>query len=231
MVARRAFGLFVTFEGPEGGGKTTHSRRLYDRLLQAGLAAIWTHEPGGTAIGDAIRAILLDRNRLRKLNPRVQALLISAARAEHVSRVIRPALARGKVVVCDRYTDSTLAYQGGGFRVGARHLDSLNAFATSGLTPDLTVLVDIDVLTGLGRKFAGRRDNAAAVQAMEWKDTPFHQRVRGTYLALAAAEPARWLVVDGAAALEREARRVWERVESEARAHGLGPAGAQRQLL
>ena len=231
MVERRHKGLFITFEGPEGGGKTTQSRRLHQRLVEAGHFAIWTHEPGGTAIGDSIRAILLDEHRLRNLNPRVQTLLIEAARAQHVEEVIRPHLIKGAVVVCDRYIDSTLAYQGGGFRVAERALSTLNRFATRGLMPDLTVMVDIDVTAGLGRKFASRGTDPSAVQSMEWQATDFHERVRKVYLRLVTDEPDRMFVLDGAGDVDAEHDRAWQRVQTLVKARGLSATAGQGKLL
>lgn len=186
-------GLFVTFEGPEGSGKTTQIQLLADALRQRGLDVLTTREPGGTRIGNAIRALLLDSAHT-EMDPRAEALLFNAARAQIVGEVIRPALAEGKVVVCDRYADSTLAYQGYGHGQSIDALRRLGDFATGGLVPDLTVYLDIEVEEGLRRKQS--QDADAEWNRMEEKALAFHQAVRTGYHRLAAAEPARWLVVD-----------------------------------
>jgi len=184
--------LFITFEGPEGSGKTTQIRLLAELLEAEGLAVTTTREPGGTRIGNAVRALLLDPAHT-EMSPRAEALLFQAARAQLVDEVIQPALIAGNVVLCDRYADSTLAYQGYGHGQELEPLRRLGAFATGGLLPDLTVYLDIDVQAGLARKRAGA---AEEWNRMENKALAFHQRVRDGYLRLAADEPARWLVVD-----------------------------------
>lgn len=186
--------LFITFEGPEGSGKSTQIRRLAAALEAQGLSVLVTREPGGTTIGNAIRAVLLDPART-EMSPRAETLLFNAARAQIVDQVIRPALAAGQMVLCDRYADSTLAYQGYGHGQPLAPLRDLAAYATAGLTPDLTIYLDIDVQEGLARKQAGR---AEEWNRMEEKALAFHQTVRKGYLELAAAEPQRWLVVDAA---------------------------------
>ena len=187
-------GLFITFEGPEGSGKSTQIRLLSDTLTQRGLAVVATREPGGTRIGNAIRSLLLDPAHT-EMSPRAETLLFQAARAQIVDEVIRPALAAGQVVLCDRYADSTLAYQGYGHGQTLAPLQQLGAYATGGLTPALTIYLDIDVRAGLERKRAGA---AEEWNRMENHALTFHQRVRTGYLALAAADPARWLVIDAA---------------------------------
>jgi len=184
--------LFITFEGPEGSGKTTQIRLLADGLAGEGLAVTTTREPGGTRIGNAVRALLLDPDHT-EMSPRAEALLFQAARAQLVDEVIRPALAAGAVVLCDRYADSTLAYQGYGHGQELEPLRQLGAYATDNLCPDLTVYLDIDVQAGLARKRAGA---AEEWNRMENKAPAFHQRVREGYLRLAASDRVRWLVVD-----------------------------------
>lgn len=184
--------LFITFEGPEGSGKTTQIRLLAELLDAEGLAVTTTREPGGTRIGNAVRALLLDPAHT-EMSPRSESLLFQAARAQLVDEVIRPALAAGNVVLCDRYADSTLAYQGYGHGQELAPLRQLGAYATGGLLPDLTVYLDIDVQAGLERKRAGA---AEEWNRMENKALAFHERVREGYHRLAADEPARWLVVD-----------------------------------
>ncbi len=201
--------LFVTFEGPEGSGKTTQSRRLHQRLIALGYDAVLTREPGGTPLGEAIREWLLVLAN-DGIAPESEALLHTAARAEHVVSVIRPALARGAVVVCDRYADSTLAYQGGGRGLEERALRSLQDFATRGLWPDLTILIDVPVEVGLAR----RRESGEALTRVDREALEFHQRVRAWYWQAAQREPRRWLVVDGLAPVDEVARQVWDAVAS-----------------
>lgn len=187
--------LFVTFEGPEGSGKTTQIQLLAEALQQRGQAVLTTREPGGTRIGNAVRALLLDSQHT-EMSPRAEALLFNAARAQIVDEVIRPALATGKVVICDRYADSTLAYQGYGHGQSITELRRLADFATGGLQPALTVYLDIDVEEGLRRKQVQYDDGGAEWNRMEEHSVAFHRTVRAGYHTLAAAEPARWLVVE-----------------------------------
>lgn len=191
--------LFVTFEGPEGSGKSTQIRRLAVALEAQNMAVLVTREPGGTAIGNAVRAVLLDPART-EMSPRAEALLFNAARAQIVDQVIRPALAAGQLVLCDRYADSTLAYQGYGHGQPLEPLRRLADYATNGLAPDLTIYLDIDVRQGLARKRSGV---AEEWNRMEEKALAFHQAVRAGYLELAAAEPSRWLILNAAQSREQ----------------------------
>jgi dTMP kinase len=189
-----ASGLFITLEGPEGSGKTTAARNLARWLRQQGREVVLTHEPGGTPLGEAIRELVLHQRGVSDdLDPRTDALLYAASRAQHVARVIRPALDRGEWVVCARFLDSSLAYQGYGYGNDLEQLRLLQTFSTGGLMPDLTLLLDVPVEIGLGRK---RRDTWNRFEDTE--DTAFFEKVRNGYLALAAAEPERYRVVDGA---------------------------------
>jgi dTMP kinase len=199
----RPRGWFVTLEGPDGAGKTTQAERLRDRATRAGFEVVLTREPGGTPVGERIRDILLRHDDAARLDPRTDALLFNAARAQLVADVVRPALARGAMVISTRFADSTLAYQGYG---GGRPLDELRAlqqFATDGLVPDLTILLDIPVEEGLKRK------SGLEVTRFEKDfDLDFHRRVRAGFLALAADEPARFVVVDASSPPEDVARDV-----------------------
>ncbi len=185
-------GRFITIEGPDGAGKTLVAGRIADGLRTRGYAVRSTREPGGTAVGDRIRAVLLDhRPDEAPLAPRTDALLFSAARAQHVAEVIAPALERGEHVVCARFADSTLAYQGFGGGVPLEDLVLLGRLATGGLAPDLTILLDVPVEIGLARK-----QDDELTRFEQTFDEAYHQRVRGGFLALAAAEPGRFRIVD-----------------------------------
>ena len=184
--------LFVTFEGPEGCGKTTQMHLLADYLQTLGFEVLTTREPGSTPIGERVRAILLDVAHT-EMAPAAEFLLFSAARAQHVTEVIRPHLDRGGVVLCDRYADSSLAYQGYGHRLDLEALWAITRFATGGLVPDLTFYLDIPVEVGLQRKAGGDGDAWNRIEQME---IAYHHRVRAGYLAMAAGEPDRWVVVD-----------------------------------
>jgi dTMP kinase len=192
-------GMLLAFEGGEGAGKSTQARLLAIWLREQGFDVVSTHEPGATKIGMRLRALLLDTAHTG-MSSRAEALMYAADRAEHVSAVIRPALERGAIVVTDRYVDSSLAYQGAGRRLPVREIANLNKWATGGLDPDLTILLDLSPVAGLGR-----RERSA--DRLEAEPADFHQRVRAGFLALADAEPQRYLVLDAtrpAADLSRE---------------------------
>lgn len=190
-------GYFITFEGIEGCGKTTQIRMLAERLKEAGRRVTLTREPGGCAIADKIRGILLDADN-RAMLPHAELLLYAAARAQHVGEVVKPALDKGGVVLCDRFTDATIAYQSSGRGIGRKTVDTLNSLACGDVRPDLTVLIDCDPVLGLER--ARRRIEASSgprEERFELEALAFHQRVREEYLALAAEEPHRFLTVNG----------------------------------
>ena len=192
--ATRQPGLFITFEGIEGSGKTTQLMRLADHLRAQGKVVVVTKEPGGTPIADRIRAILLDSASV--LDPIAEVFLFAASRRQNTMTVIKPALARGEIVLCDRYTDATLAYQGFGRRIELDRLRRLNDWATAGLVPDLTLVYDLPEEVGLTR---ARSRNAVAAEdegRFEAEDIRFHRRVREGYLALAQEEPRRFRVID-----------------------------------
>jgi dTMP kinase len=184
--------VFITLEGPDGSGKTTQARLLAEWLREQGYEVVLTREPGGSDIGDQIRAVLHDP-RNTAMNARTEILLYSASRAQHVAQRIRPALAAGKIVISDRYADSTLAYQGYGRGLDLETLRTITVFATGGLTPDLTLYLDVAPQEGLQRRLLGGGEwNRLDAEALE-----FHQRVRAGYLALVEQEPEHWVVVDG----------------------------------
>jgi dTMP kinase len=184
--------MFITFEGPEGSGKTYQIAALAQALRQRGFFVLATREPGGTAIGDQVRAILSNLENT-SMRPRTETLLFQASRAQLVDEVIRPHLAAGGVVLCDRYADSTLAYQGYGHRVDLGVLAALIQFATGGLQPDLTLLLDVDVEEGLRRKLSAGEWNR-----LDAYDLDFHRRVRHGFLEMAHCRPERWEIVDAA---------------------------------
>lgn len=206
-------GLFITLEGPEGSGKSLQGRLLAERLAGRGLRALLTREPGGTPLGDRLRDLLLQGADLA-IAARAEALLMCASRAQLVERAILPALERGEHVVCDRYGDSTLAYQGYGRGLDLDGLRAVLSFATRGLAPDLTVLLDLPVADGLARK--NRQDAGALADwnRFEAESRAFHARVRAGYLALAAAEPARWRVLDARQPPDLLADELWSHVEA-----------------
>ena len=203
-------GFFITFEGVEGSGKTTQVERLAGRLRRAGRAVLTTREPGGTPISDRIRAVVLDQANV-EIHPHTEALLMCAARAQLVNELIRPALAEGRVVICDRYSDSTFAYQGYARGQDLATLRTLNHFATGGLVPHLTLLLDLPAAAGLKRRF-GPADGAAAANRMDRLDLAFHQKVAAGYHALARAEPDRWRVVNATLGVAEAAAAIWKEV-------------------
>ena len=190
-------GFFITFEGIEGCGKTTQLRLLKERLQGLGEQVTATREPGGCPIADQMRAILLDAGN-SAITPTSELLLYAAARAQHVQEVIVPALERGEIVLCDRFTDATIAYQGHGRRLDLGTIAQLNRLATGGVEPKLTLLIDCPVEVGLARALARiEAGSGAREERFELESVRFHQRVRQGYLGLAAAFPERFVVIDG----------------------------------
>lgn len=196
--------MFITLEGPEGSGKTSHIPHLVEFLREKGQTVFPTREPGGTSISEQIRDILHDMKNA-EMHPRTETLLYQAARAQIVEQVIQPRLADGEIVISDRYYDSTIAYQGYGHQQNLDDIRALVKYATGGLTPDLTILLDLDIEVGLKRK----TQNEVEWNRMDAYTVEFHRRVRAGYLEMVKAEPQRWVVVD--------AEQAWESVQAELR--------------
>ncbi|HRQ22954.1 MAG TPA: dTMP kinase [Anaerolineales bacterium] len=193
--------MFITLEGPEGSGKTSHIPHLVEFLREKGHVVFPTREPGGTSISEQIRDILHDMKNA-EMHPRTETLLYQAARAQIVEQVIQPRLADGEIVISDRYYDSTIAYQGYGHQQNLDDIRALVKYATGGLTPDLTILLDLDIEVGLKRK----TQNEVEWNRMDAYTVEFHKRVRNGYLEMVKAEPNRWVVVD--------AGQAWESVQA-----------------
>jgi dTMP kinase len=206
--------LFITFEGGEGSGKSVQAKALLRRLSDLAVPVLLTHEPGGTPFGEKL-GHWLKWAREAYISPLTELMLFNACRAQLIAEVIQPGLKSGKVLICDRYADSTTVYQGYGRGLELAMVKATNKAATQGLKPDLTVLLDIPVEAGLARKMARKQDR------FEQESAIFHQKVRAGYLELAAAEPRRWLVVDATQTRQRIADIIWQRV-SRLLAKGLG---------
>ena len=197
-------GLFITFEGGEGCGKSTQSRLLLKKLEQRNIPVVLTHEPGGTVLGNELRKTL-KRKRDSSISPQAELFLLAASRVQLLAEIIRPALKEGKVVLCDRFTHSTLVYQGYGRGLDLTIVETVNTMATQDLKPDLTILLDISPEQGLARK-------RSLKDRFELEDLSFHRRVREGYLKIAAAEPDRWLVIDASLPKRKIAEIIRDRV-------------------
>ena len=206
--------FFLSIEGPDGSGKTTQARLLADHLRQAGHDVLLAREPGGTPIGDQIRQVLFSLDN-KGMSPESEFLLFSASRAQLVRQVLRPHLQQGGLVVCDRFADSSLAYQGYGHGLELEMVQAVTRLATGGLRPNLTVLLDLPAEDGLARRKQGGRWNR-----LDDYDLEFHQRVRQAFLGLAAADPARWVTVDGRPAVEEVQREIQRVVDPRLAARG-----------
>ncbi|MBA7479697.1 Thymidylate kinase [subsurface metagenome] len=205
---------FITFEGGEGCGKSVQARALYRRLLKLAIPALLTHEPGGTPFGNRLGR-WLKWTKDTDISPLTELLLFNASRSQLVTEVIQPNLKDGKVVICDRYADSTTAYQSYGRGLDLEMVKAINNAATRGLAPNLTVLLDISVETGLARKRGKRQDR------FEQEALTFHKRVREGYLKLAANDPQRWLVVDASQSKRKISEIIWQRVRQLLSEQGL----------
>lgn len=206
-------GKFITFEGPEGSGKSTQVKRLFDRLVAQGMTVVCTREPGGTATGEAIRNILQHDSVDEQLSARAELLLFAASRAQLVDHVIGPALERGEWVLCDRFIDSTMAYQGFARGMSIDTLDRINDFAIAGRKPDLTLLLDLDIGCGFQRLEKRYADGNASADRFEREERDFHLRVRDGYHQLAAREPGRFRIIDADQPIDDVASRVWNAVK------------------
>ncbi len=202
-------GLFVTFEGPEGSGKSTQLRRLAARLRAEGKAVLETSEPGGTPIGMQIRRVLLDAKNL-EMRPTTELLLMFAARAQNVEEWILPALSRGEVVLCDRFTDSSVVYQGAARGLGTELVYDVDRIACRGLVPDLTFVIDIDTELGLERARGRNRKTQDVETRIDEQEVGFHRKVREAYLHLGAEDPGRIRLIDGSKTEEMVEDDVWQ---------------------
>ena len=206
-------GLFIAFEGPDGSGKTTQIGRLAHHLREAGHDVVLTREPGGTTIGDQVRTILHDLHNT-DMTAHAEFLLYSASRAQLVRQLIRPHLQRGGTVVSDRFSDSSMAYQGYGRQLNLDWVRRITRFATGGLRPNLTIYLDLPVEVGIERKQAAFDTHCGECNRLDRQTIDFYHRVRAGYLSMAYAEPRRWLVIDAMQAVEDTQRAIWMRLES-----------------
>ena len=206
-------GKFITFEGPEGGGKSTHVRELAEQLRAEGKTVLVTREPGGPRLAELIRGLVREEVEDPPVT-RCEVLLFIAARAQVVSEVIRPALARGEWVICDRFADSTFAYQGYGRGIDVGLLKNFNDFATEGLVPDLTILLDVPPETSKARLAERQAATATSADRIEQAGDMFHRRLRDGFLELAKAEPGRFVVIDSSGPREEVSDRVWTAVRN-----------------
>ena len=202
--------LFITFEGGEGSGKSSALKLLDERLRKEGYETVLTREPGGTPIAEEIRNVILDKANT-KMDPRTEALLYAASRRQHLVEKVWPAIKEGKIVLCDRYLDSSLAYQGGARGLGIDNVLNVNLFATEGTFPDLTLLFDIEPELGLERiaKNASREVNRLDLEKID-----FHRGVRKTFLALAARYPERFVIIDASQPLDKVVEDVYQTVKT-----------------
>ncbi len=202
-------GVFITFEGPEGSGKSTQVRLLSRYLEEHGKDFLISREPGGTYLADALRTILLDKA-TGEISAKAELLLLQTARADHVEKVIKPALDSGRIVVCDRFTDSSIAYQGGGRGIDSETIDKLNSFSTGDIIPDITFILDVPPEIGLER---ARGYGKKELDRLESEDLDFHLRVRETFLTLAKNNPQRYLVLSGTESVTSISEQITSKVE------------------
>jgi dTMP kinase len=201
--------MFITFEGGDGSGKSTAIKHIVEELTKEGYSILLTREPGGTPISEEIRSIILDRANTA-MDPRTEALLYAASRRQHIVEKILPAIKEGKIVLCDRFLDSSLAYQGGARNIGIDKVEQMNLFATEGLKPDLTLLFDIDPQIALNRiaSNAGREVNRLDVEQL-----PFHIKVRSIFLKLAEADPKRFRIIDASKSVQDVSEEAYQAIK------------------
>lgn len=211
--------MFITFEGIDGAGKTTQIERVRDKLMVMGIPVVCTREPGGTAIGDDIRSILLNPDHIG-MDATAEVLLYAASRAQLLKEVIRPALARGEVVICDRFVDASLAYQGAGLGVGEAKVAAINAFATDGLTPDLTLLFDFPVSESETRILNSRQGSAP--DRIERRGSEYFNRVRDAFLKIARDSSTRVQIIDAMQSRDFVEQEIWVQISNLLRIRGLG---------
>ncbi|WP_223385659.1 dTMP kinase [Oricola cellulosilytica] len=207
----RSSGFFITFEGGDGSGKSTQIRRLARRIRKSGLEVTVSREPGGTPGAEAVRHVVLDTGAAEPFGPYLEAILFASARNDHVEQLIRPALKQGRVVLVDRFMDSTRVYQGAGENLDPDFVETLERVAVAGLVPDLTLILDLDPEEGLKRAHA-RRDETVPADRFEKEDVAAHLARRQAFLAIAAAEPERCRVIDASGDAERVEKRIWDTV-------------------
>ncbi len=201
--------MFITFEGPEGSGKTTIAHKICELLEKDGYSVIFTREPGGTPIAEQIRNVILDKNN-KELDPRAEALLYAASRRQHLVEKVWPALKEGKIVICDRFLDSSLAYQGGARNLGIDNVLNINLFATENTYPELTLLFDIDPELGLKRIAA---NNQREVNRLDLEKIEFHKKVRATFLELAKRYKNRYVIIDASKSIDEVLQAAYSAIE------------------
>lgn len=219
-------GLFITFEGCEGSGKSTHSEKVYQALIKNGYPVLLTHEPGGTKVSDRIRELLLSRNEdgnFNNLVPNAELMLYLASRAQHVEELILPAIKAGKIVLCDRFFDATMAYQGYGRGLDPAFLKSVNSFITHGLSPDITILMDIEPETGIERSKKIKKPAASEgeLDRMESQSMKFHKTVREGYLEIARMETERIFVYEATQPLEQNFDQIFKTIMTFIESHAV----------
>ena len=206
-------GLFISLEGPEGSGKSTHAKRLIQKMEDAGYEVVAVREPGGTAAGEAIRNILQHDSTGEEIHPETETLLFAACRAQLIRSIIKPALAAGKCVVSDRFVDSTTAYQGYGRGFGIEAVTNVNNFAVSGTMPDLTILLNITVDEGFGRIMERNKSMGKELDRMERAGKEFHEKVRNGYLEIAKLNPDRVKIIDSCRDMSSVSDDIWNTVK------------------
>jgi dTMP kinase len=206
VIGEGTMSLFISFEGGEGSGKSYQSKLLLRRLMQHGIPAVLTFDPGGTALGNSIRRLLKDRKYC--ISAEAELFLFSASRAQLIHEIVLPSLQAGKVVICDRFSDSTTVYQGFARGLDLKHINAINNISTRGISPDLTIFLDLPVEVGIRRKKNPQNDR------FDSEEIAFHNRVRSGFLQLAGENPHKWLVIDASQSRKEIASLIWQRVSA-----------------